>query len=904
MNSQTNPTAEPILTTVTRYIWMLAVAWTIIIAGLLAWNLWQNRQITQQIAVAEARANFNKDQAFRFWATTHGGVYVPVDEQTPPNPYLSHVPERDIETPSGQQLTLMNPAYMVRQMNERFGELYGVVGHITSLQLLRPENAPDDWERVALLAFEQGEREVLEFTEIDGEPYLRLMQPMITQEGCLKCHGHQGYKVGDVRGGVGVALPMASLLASERQTNIANSLTLGSLWLLGMVALVIGGRSFNRRIVERNQAVTNLQQAHHLLQQERDMYISGSVVVFKWRNRENWPVEYVSANVKEMLGYTAMEFVQETILFADIVHPEDIMRVADEVEAHNQNHVEQFEHQPYRVIRQDGEVVWVLDHTTVIRDDMDRITHYLGYLVDITELKKSEEVVRISEERLGLTLKSAELGTWDWNIPTGEVVFNERWAQMLGYTLDEIAPDVSSWEVLVHPDDLPEVTAVLNDHLEGHTPIYQTEHRLRAKSGEWKWVLDTGKVLERDKQGQPIRAIGVHQDITERKQMELQLVRQERLAAVGQLSAGIAHDFNNILTSILGFVQVLQLSPDTPTSMQSRLQKINDSGQRAAHLVRQILDFSQKTVRQLQQVDLSSLVEKSIQFLDPIIPENIQINYHVQPGDYLINADPSQLQQVITNLAVNARDAMPAGGELQIALSRAESMGKFYCVMCAQPIKGEWIQLRVTDTGSGIAPDILPQIFEPFFSTKEVGKGSGLGLSQVSGIVGQHQGHTRVESQVGQGTTFIIYWPPAQVEQEAAEPEPVQLRQGAGETILVVEDETAVLEAITAILEYLGYQVLTAATGVEAITIFEASQSQIDLVLSDMVMPDMDGEALFQHIKATNPDVKMIMMSGYPLGDRGARLLEQGLVAWLQKPMSLERLSQAVSQVLSGNRSH
>jgi signal transduction histidine kinase len=272
--------------------------------------------------------------------------------------------------------------------------------------------------------------------------------------------------------------------------------------------------------------------------------------------------------------------------------------------------------------------------------------------------------------------------------------------------------------------------------------------------------------------------------LSELKQTHEKMVQQERLAAVGQLAAGIAHDFNNILTTILGFAELMQMSPDTPAAMQSDLQKIIASSQRAAHLVHQLLDFSRKSIRHPKQFDLASFTKESVKFIERTIPENIQINLNLEPGDYLIEADPTQLQQVITNLAVNARDAMPTGGELRIELSRIVCADNIHCVLCHQPIEGEWVQLEVTDTGSGISADVLPRIFEPFFTTKKVGEGTGLGLSQVSGIVVQHQGHIRVESQVGQGTTFTIYLPVVLASgDEAPEPKPAQMKQGQGETI-------------------------------------------------------------------------------------------------------------------------
>ncbi|MBE7550178.1 MAG: PAS domain-containing protein [Anaerolineales bacterium] len=533
---------------------------------------------------------------------------------------------------------------------------------------------------------------------------------------------------------------------------------------------------------------------------------------------------------------------------------------------------------------------------------------------EIAERKQTEKALRASEERLELVLKGAELGTWDWNVPTGDVVFNERWAEMLGYSLAEIEPKVSSWEKLLHPDEVAALMAALADHLEGRTPLYQTEHRLRAKSGEWKWILDTGKVFVRDEQGRPVRAVGIHQDITERKQAEEALraseqrfqrlaqnaqdiiyryrflpergfeyvspaattitgytpeehyadpdlgfklvhpddrpllgaatqggsnydsplvlrwvrkdgaviwteqrnvliydqvgnlvelegvarditkrkqaeealresnqrlqealaelkhtqekmVQQERLAAVGQLAAGIAHDFNNILTSMLGYAELLRMSLDTPEAVRADLDKIVASGQRATYLVRQILDFSHKSIRRPRQLDLGPFIKEIVKFLEETIPETIRLSLEIEPGDYLIEADPTQIQQMLTNLVLNARDAMPVEGDLRVTLSRVEAQGEAMCVACHQAVEGDWICLMVADTGSGIPREILPRIFEPFFTTKEVGQGSGLGLSQVLGIIKQHDGHIALNSQAGQGTTVTSYLPPLTLRQ-------------------------------------------------------------------------------------------------------------------------------------------
>ena len=253
--------------TLDHFTLALAAVWILVISVSVSWNLHQTRQTTQKMALHEAKANFNKDKAFRNWATLHGGVYVPIDKRTPPSPYLSHIPERDIITPSGKALTLMNPAYMLRQIHEDFGQLYGVAGKITSLKPLRPENRADEWERATLLSFEKGAEEAWEFTAIGGKPYLRFMRPMRTKEGCLKCHGDQGYKEGEVRGGVSVSVPLATYLATERKETNKLVQTHVLLCVLGLMGIGLGWRQLRQKSNQRDQALFALQLAHSELEE-------------------------------------------------------------------------------------------------------------------------------------------------------------------------------------------------------------------------------------------------------------------------------------------------------------------------------------------------------------------------------------------------------------------------------------------------------------------------------------------------------------------------------------------------------------------------------------------------------------------------------------------------------------
>ncbi|MEW5959929.1 MAG: PAS domain-containing protein, partial [Chloroflexota bacterium] len=535
--------------------------------------------------------------------------------------------------------------------------------------------------------------------------------------------------------------------------------------------------------------------------------------------------------------------------------------------------------------------------------DVDGAPLILEMGIDITQRKQAEQMILEAEQRLRSLINSTPdiicfkdgQGRWLEANAADLELFALTGVDYRGQTDAELAALTAPLYRQAF------LTAKATDEKAWQAGGISRREEVIARPDGAEKVYDVIKVPIFDAAGQRQGLVVLGRDITDRKQIEQQLVRQERLAAVGQLAAGIAHDFNNILTAILGCAELLQMSPDTPPAMRADLQVISASSWAAALLVRQLLDFSRKSIRSPQQFALDAFTKESIKFFERTIPENVRISLTVAPGDYLVEADPTQMQQVITNLVVNARDAMPAGGHLEIGLSRRELAGDEKCAVCDEPIRGDWFGLTVADSGSGIAAEVLPHIFEPFFTTKEAGEGTGLGLSQVYGIISQHAGHITVKSQVGRGTVIAIYLPPAtrHKEQGAAET-PSPMLAGQGETILVVED--AVAEIIKAMLEHLNYRVLTAANGREALAVYQAHRADIGLVLADMVMPDMGGEALFQALKAENPELRMVMMSGYPLGQEGVRLLEQGVVAWFEKPMSFGQLSQVVSQALSNNK--
>ncbi len=412
---------------------------------------------------------------------------------------------------------------------------------------------------------------------------------------------------------------------------------------------------------------------------------------------------------------------------------------------------------------------------------------------------------------------------------------------------------------------------------EGSQRVFEVELRpiLKERAGEG-WVL-------------------VMREVTREREAQERMQRQDRLAAVGQLAAGIAHDFNNLLTVVGAVAEMLKMRPDLPDPVKEDLEYIVSQGEQAAQLVQQILDFSRKSVAQREPVDLVAFLREAARLLDRALPETIRLVAAFGRESPVVEASPTQLQQVITNLAVNARDAMPEGGELRIGLSSLKvAPGEPPPLPEMGP--GDWVVWTVSDTGTGMPPEVIAHIFEPFFTTKKVGKGTGLGLAQVYGIVKQHGGEIGVESRVGEGTTFTIYLPrPTEVEAPPRPPR-AEVPMGQGEMILVAEDQPEVRQVIRVMLERLNYRVLTAADGQEALEVYDLHRDGIALVLTDMVMPEMGGGELFEALKERDPAVRVVTMTGYPLG-RGGQM-PGGVAGRLAKPLNLARVAQVIREAL------
>ena len=392
----------------------------------------------------------------------------------------------------------------------------------------------------------------------------------------------------------------------------------------------------------------------------------------------------------------------------------------------------------------------------------------------------------------------------------------------------------------------------------------------------------------------------VLRDVTQERQIQEGVHRQERLAAVGQLAAGIAHDFNNILAVIVLYCELILATPGLKPRVHEQLLTMSEQAQRAADLIQQILDFSRRSVLERRPMDMLPFIKEQTKLLRRTLPEDIRIQLDCEIDEYIVSADPTRMQQALMNLAVNARDAMPKGGRLRIGLTKCQAVDMVPCISCGEVLGGDWVCVSFEDSGCGMEKKVEAHIFDPFFTTKDPGQGTGLGLSQVYGIIKQHDGHIGLRTKPGEGSTFFMYIPILHLARHLLlDIDHMEMARGKGEKILVVEDETASRQALVDSLVLLGYDVHPVENGRLALDILEAGDRQVDLVLSDVVMPELGGIALFHAMRARGHPQPLILMTGHPLQEELEELQTLGLASWILKPPRLRQIANIVAQTLS-----
>lgn len=538
---------------------------------------------------------------------------------------------------------------------------------------------------------------------------------------------------------------------------------------------------------------------------------------------------------------------------------------------------------------------WEYDNT--LRRDGVTAPVVRGRARDITERRRGESALRESEERFRALFEQAAVGVAQIDTGTGKFVrINRRYCAIVGYDREEmLARDFQS---ITHPDDLGADLGNMRRLVAGEIREFSMEKRYLRKDGRQVWVLLTVSPMW-SVGARPNFHIAVVEDITERKNLEEQFRHAQKMEAIGLLSGGVAHDFNNIVTVIKGRVSLLQQEGGLGARQTESLREIGEAAERAAALTRQLLAFSRRQVMQQRDLDLNELVRDMTTMLRRLLGEQVGMRLALAPAPLWTHADPRLLEQVLMNLAVNARDAMPQGGELGIETSAA-TVDEERARRWPQVQPGKFVRLRVSDTGTGIDPEVMGRIFEPFFTTKEIGKGTGLGLATAYGIVQQHRGGLEVESVPGRGSSFSVYLPlgsapaPAPVAAEVPVDPP-----GGAETILLVEDEPAVQHVARLVLERKGYRVLVAATGREALAVWAGHRETIQLLLTDLMMPDgMNGIELARQLVADKPGLRVIYSSGYSASVAGKDFPLSESANFLAKPYEVEQLAAIVRRSL------
>ena len=1040
------------------------ISWWAVIGASFIWNFIGIKKAVMEIARHQLLSIYNNDLAYRHWIASVGGLYG-YTEAIKPNPYLPDIPGREIITKDGKELTLINPAYLTRLAHEASNQHLTLSISLISLKSLNPINSPDEYEKKILLEFKKGKKEFFGVIDKDGKRYITLIRPLLIEKPCLKCHGQQGYKAGDIKGALCIKTPFKSYLSimRNRQLNILIIHLLigiiGSMTLIFIFKLIAG---HHKTILEEKERLRTLMNAmpdlicfkdgegRWLEANEFDLNMFGLNGV-EYRGKKDSELAPYSPFYKDAFltcektdelawrqgtmsradeviplpdgGEKIFDVIKVPLFYEDgrrkglLVVGRDITeqrKITDElkriyefkelilnlaIEFINVS-PEELDSHIDRSLQIVGEFLGV-DRAYLIRvgynnaffitnewtsqkvdsegldnldrkgepfpltlDEFSRLLHdkYDFFIKDVDEIElkrlnlflSSLKVksfclfpIRYQNDLLGgicLELFSDKNSGDIWKedyvslllkflttiygnaiikdnilkkleesekryrelftrIPTGLyrntpgkagrfLMINNAAAEMFGYDNPEemLHIDVSS----LYPD--PSKRIEVSDMLIRDGSIRNYELQLKKRDGTLFWVSVNADAIK-GQYGNVLYFEGVVHDITKRKQAELekaelerQLQQAQKLESIGRLAGGIAHDLNNLLVPILNYSELLMTQLTKDTKEYQYIKHIIEASEKGKEVIRQILAFSRKETFNLSPIDLNKLISEFKGLLERTLNENITLKIELADGLPLINADKGQIEQVILNLAVNAQDAMPNGGQLTIETSLEELNEK---ITHLNDISyGEYVCLTVKDTGQGIDEETLKYIFDPFFTTKPKGIGTGLGLSTVYGIIKQHKGHITVESRANQGSTFKIYLPAILKPYDNLKKDPddkaifsPDALKGT-ETILLAEDDVEVKKLVASILREYGYNVLEAGLPSNAVKIANDYDGKIDLLLTDVMMPEKNGKELYEELKRHFKGLKVIYMSGYAENIIRAKDIIQDGADFISKPFS------------------
>lgn len=616
-------------------------------------------------------------------------------------------------------------------------------------------------------------------------------------------------------------------------------------------------------------------------------------IAYRCANDPNWSMKFISEGCAALTGYAPRDLVDnETMSYADLIHPEDRLRVWDQIqEAVASGKAFELE---YRIRTRSGEEKWVWERGIGVPSKAHRDTELEGFISEITERKRMEHALQESEERYRAVVENLHIGIAVINPQMEIVAFNRFFRKIY----PRVQPGMK--QVCRGMCDARDGTGKCQDCPCAKTFQDGSVHEV-VKENQVDDRLHSYRIVScpiKDGQGQVEFAIELVEDITETRALQLQLAQAQKLEAVGTLAGGVAHDFNNLLQVVLGYADLLLSDEKFPREFEDDLRKITEASRNGADLVKRLLTFSRKTPYRPHAVDLNQRIEQLKKMLARTIPKMISIETLLCPNLARINADPSQIDQILMNLTLNSRDAMPDGGTLVIQTANV-TLDELYCKTHPEAKACPHVLLSVSDTGQGMDKETLEHIFEPFYTTKETGKGTGLGLAMVYGIVQQHDGHIRCSSEPGSGTEFRIYFPAISEHGHAEEPDVGPLiRRGSG-LILLVDDEPVVRDLCQRILQKGGYQVIAAANGREALERYVTERENIALVLLDLIMPEMGGKQCLAELLRLDPSVKVVIASGYSADGPTGSMIDEGAKGFIAKPYEMREVLQVIGEVLA-----
>ncbi|MBI5558758.1 MAG: DUF3365 domain-containing protein [Deltaproteobacteria bacterium] len=909
-----------------QQVFSVAIAlWLAVIASSLYWNWRQIEKSVLELAATEAQASINKDLVYRRWAAMHGGVYAPPTGKTPPSPYLAHLPYRDVTTTTGKNLTLINPAYMTRQAHELGQGQYGAQGHITSLNPLRPENSADAWEAEALQSFESGAKEVRAIANMDGRLFMRVMRPLITEAGCLKCHAGQGYQEGDIRGGLSVSVPFAPYkdIALTQQKQLAFwHVLFGVLGGLALWVWRLGQIQFENSLREK---------------EKKYRIVADNTYDWEfWLSPERQPL-YISPSCQRITGYSTEEFFRKPSLFTDIVHPDDRAMFDNHVCREQQQNAGEI---MFRIRHQDGGQRWIGHVCQPLFDAQNLFLGTRSTNRDITELKRNELWLR-TRSNLREHAMRYELGEFLTKaLDEAENLTASTISFFLFLDADQRAPNLQAWSTNtlrhvgtaagkgahqsveqggVWTDCLHERRAVIHNDYEG------LAHRRGFPDGHPRIARELVAPIMRNQQIVAIIGVGNktavydEKDVSiltdfsntvwdivlqkqteeEKAKIENQLRQVQKMEAIGTLAGGIAHDFNNILSAVMGYTEMAHDETPAQSPVRDYLHEVLKAGDRAKGLVQQILAFSRHAEQEYRPLHLHLIIKEAVKLLRATIPATIAMKQNINPDCGPVLADPTQAHQIIMNLCTNAYHAMrETGGILGVSLAPVEIGPDDPKVNGFVLSPGPYVELTVSDTGCGMDKKTIERMFDPYFTTKGKGEGTGLGLAVVHGIVKSFGGYVSVDSEPGKGSTFRIYLPQVAGRAAAEAPvAPLPCLRGT-ERILFVDDEETIISVAEAMLSGLGYQVTALPSALEALKTFQHKAGDFDLVITDMTMPHMTGVALTRRLRTIRPDIPVILCTGFSELVNEEKSRSFGIDEYLSKPLLKKDLSAAIRRVL------